>query len=78
MRCQQVCPENKGLLRYEQTAVSFDSEETVVLLNGEERGSGQVAARAREKFYKLELTEDVPIFVRNLKRMLKLRRIATY
>jgi epoxyqueuosine reductase len=40
MRCQQVCPENRGLLKYEEAAVSFDSEETGVFL-GETWGSSR-------------------------------------
>ncbi len=75
LRCQQVCPENRGLLRYEKASVSFDSEETRAFI-GEDGESGQVMERARAKFLKLELTEDIPIFARNFKRMLKLRRLA--
>lgn len=76
LRCQQVCPENRGLLRYEEAAVSFNLEETAAFL-GEAGGSGRVMDRARAKFLKLELTECFPVFVRNLKGMLKLRRIAS-
>lgn len=75
LRCQQVCPENRGLLRFEKAAVSFTPEETEAFL-GFNRRSSRVLKRAREKLLKLELTENYPVFARNLKRMLKLRRIA--
>jgi epoxyqueuosine reductase len=68
IRCQKVCPENKGLLHYEEAAVSFDSEETLTFL-GEEQESGQAMERAKAKFRKLGMTEDMPIFMRNFKRM---------
>jgi epoxyqueuosine reductase len=74
MRCQQVCPENRGLLKYEGAAVSFDSEETGVFL-GETRGSSRAKERVRAKFLKLGLTEDISIFRRNFERLLKIRRI---
>ncbi len=71
MRCQQVCPENKGLLRYEEAAVSFDAEETDAFL-GLDGVPARTMDRARAKFLKLELTEGFPVFARNLKRMFHL------
>jgi epoxyqueuosine reductase len=75
LRCQQVCPENKGLLRFEEAAVSFDAEETAAFL-----GVSEAPARARDKvrrkFLKLGLTEAFPVYTRNLERMLSYRRIA--
>jgi epoxyqueuosine reductase len=75
LRCQQVCPENRRLLRYEKAAVSFDLEETLTFLN-EAQAANLLRKRARSKLLKLELTEDFPIYARNLKRMFELRRIA--
>ncbi|MGB7296871.1 MAG: 4Fe-4S double cluster binding domain-containing protein [Candidatus Aminicenantales bacterium] len=74
LRCQQVCPENKGLLRHEKAAVSFDSDETAAFLglSGESR---RIVDRVQTKFHKLGLTEGIPVFARNLEFMLKLRRI---
>ncbi len=75
LRCQQVCPENKGLLRYEEAAVAFDEEETAVFL-GLDKGSGRAVERTRAKFQKLGLTEGFPVFARNLERLLYLWRYA--
>lgn len=75
LRCQQVCPENRRLLRYEKAAVSFDLEETLTFLD-EAHAANVLGERARSKLLKLELTEDFPIYARNLKRMFELRRIA--
>ncbi|MDH4272644.1 MAG: hypothetical protein OEW18_11800, partial [Candidatus Aminicenantes bacterium] len=74
LRCQQVCPENKGLLRYEEAAVSFDEEETAAFL-GMADGSEQALDQVRTKFLKLGLTEGFPVFARNLERWLRLWRI---
>jgi epoxyqueuosine reductase len=73
LRCQQVCPENRGLLRYEEAAVSFDAEETEAFLS-QSQGPEGISDRVKEKFLKLGLTEGLPVFSRNLERMLKLRR----
>jgi epoxyqueuosine reductase len=75
LKCQQVCPENKGLLRYERAGVSFSEEETRAFLgmaNGSEKNLDQV----RTKFLKLGLTEGFPVFARNLERLLHLWSIA--
>jgi epoxyqueuosine reductase len=72
LRCQQVCPENKGLLRYESAAVSFNAEETEAFLGLSEK-SDQALDQATAKFLKLGMTEGFPVFARNLARMLRLR-----
>lgn len=66
LRCQDVCPENKGLLRYARTAVSFTARETGYFLNlapGSERGIDV----AREKFRELGVSADVLLYARNLR-----------
>jgi len=71
LRCQDVCPENKGLLRYAKTAVSFTALETESFLNlapGSERGIDV----AREKFRDLGLSADVLLYARNLRHSEKL------
>lgn len=74
MRCQQVCPENKGLLRYEEAAVSFSPEETEVFLGiAGRRGRG--FNRVRAKYLKLGLTEGPPILSRNLRYMLEIQGV---
>jgi epoxyqueuosine reductase len=70
LRCQELCPENKGLLRSEVAAVSFDAEETAAFLGMTPPG-GPVFERAQAKFRTLGLTEGFPVFARNLKKILE-------
>ena len=70
LRCQELCPENKGLLRRERAAVSFDAEETEAFLGRKPAADGPAFARAQKKFKTLGLTEGLPVFRRNLKRLL--------
>jgi epoxyqueuosine reductase len=74
LRCQQVCPENKGFLRYEEAVVSFDEEETKAFL-GKAAESDAVVNRVRKKFGSLGLTESLSVFSRNLDQWLRLWRI---
>jgi epoxyqueuosine reductase len=74
LRCQQVCPENKGLLRYEKATASFDAEETEAFL-GKSGVTEGTNSRVRAKFQKLGLSEGFPVFARNLERLLNLWRI---
>jgi epoxyqueuosine reductase len=75
LRCQQVCPENKGLLRYEEAAVSFDAEETGAFL-GLAGVPAQTTDRTQAKLSKLGLTEGFPIFARNLQRLFQVWRFS--
>ena len=70
MKCQDVCPENKGRLHYVHASISFSSEETEAFLGR----SGVPSARkaAEVKFASLDLSGDQLIYVRNLNRMLGL------
>jgi len=72
LRCQELCPEDKGLLRYENAAVSFDAEETEAFLGIKPAADGPAFDRAQKKFQELGLTEGRPVFRRNLKRLLEL------
>lgn len=72
LRCQELCPEDKGLLRHENAAVSFDAEETKAFLGMKPTADGPAFERALAKFQELGTTEDFPVFRRNLKRLLKL------
>jgi epoxyqueuosine reductase len=76
LRCQQVCPENKGCLHYERASISFDAEETAAFL-GLAGAPAQTMDRARAKLSMLGLTEGFPVFARNLKRLFQIWRIAT-
>jgi epoxyqueuosine reductase len=70
LRCQELCPENKGLLRYENAAVSFDAEETEAFLGQKPAADGPALNLALAKFQQLGLTEGLAVFRRNLNRML--------
>ena len=70
LRCQELCPEDKGLLRHE-IAASFDAEETQAFLGIKPAADGPAFDRARKKFQELGLSEGFPVFRRNLKRLLK-------
>jgi epoxyqueuosine reductase len=72
LRCQELCPEDKGLLRYENAAVSFDAEETEAFLGMKPAADGPAFDRAQRKFRELGLTEGFPVFRRNLRRLLRL------
>ena len=66
LKCQMVCPVNKGRLKYENTGVSFSSEETHAILDSDlmnPKLSGTIEA----KFSTLGLSEIVDIFFRNLR-----------
>jgi epoxyqueuosine reductase len=71
LRCQELCPENKGQLRYENAAVSFDAKETEAFLGLEPAGSGPAFERARAKFQQLGLSEGLFVFRRNLSRLIR-------
>lgn len=73
LRCQQLCPENKGKLRREPAPVSFDEEETRAFLGLKPEAGGPAFDRALAKFKELGLTEGFPVFRRNLSRLLKKR-----
>jgi epoxyqueuosine reductase len=66
LRCQELCPENKGLLRYENAPVSFDAEETEAFLGKKPAADGPAFDRARAKFKQLGLSESLSLFRRNL------------
>ena len=72
LRCQELCPENKGLLRHEQAAVSFDAEETEAFLGTNPAADGRALERAQAKFEELGLTEGLLVFRRNLERLLRI------
>lgn len=75
LRCQELCPENKGLLRHENAAVSFDAEETKAFLGMTPAKGGRAFDRAQAKFQELGLTEGLPVFRRNLKRLLRIHGV---
>ncbi len=73
MKCQQVCPANKGLLRFEKTPVSFTPEETEAFLKVGEITDDGIRKSIFDAFGSLGLSEDVEVFRRNLRRMREVR-----
>jgi epoxyqueuosine reductase len=67
LKCQEVCPANKGLLRREHTGLVFDRRETEVMLSGLEECAAGLLADVRAKFLTLRTTEDIGLFARNLR-----------
>ena len=72
LRCQELCPENKGLLRHEKAAVSFDAGETEAFLGMKPAADGRAVDSVRAKFQELGLSESFLVFRRNLKQLLRL------
>jgi epoxyqueuosine reductase len=66
LRCQEVCPENKGRLKYESTGVEFSEEETGLFL-GLAEGSDRGLASIKAKLGVLGLSGDIRLYARNLK-----------
>lgn len=73
LRCQVVCPENKGVLRKEAAPVSFTSAETAAFLGDPEAAPEGLRRSIREKFEIMAMSEDIPIFRRNLIVLLRWR-----
>jgi epoxyqueuosine reductase len=71
LRCQELCPEDKGLLRQKCAPVAFDAEETEAFLGMKPAADGPAFDRALAKFRKLGLSEGLPVFRRNLLRLLE-------
>ncbi|MGB8957405.1 MAG: 4Fe-4S double cluster binding domain-containing protein [Candidatus Aminicenantales bacterium] len=71
LKCQEVCPANKGLLRREHTGLVFEGRETEAMLSGFEGYEASFLADLRAKFSTLRMTEDISLFARNLRRIVK-------
>jgi len=71
LKCQEACPANKGLLRREHTGLVFDGRETEAMLSGFEGCESSLLADVRAKFSMLHSTEDVVLFARNLRVIVK-------
>jgi epoxyqueuosine reductase len=74
--CQEICPVNKGKLKYVPAGVEFTAEETEALLDAGRSGdwnrseSGAVVS-ARAKFDSLGMSESAAVFGRNLALLLE-------
>jgi epoxyqueuosine reductase len=69
LKCQDVCPENKGRMRYEKAPVAFSAEETGALLEAAE-GSDYGLKKVQGKIQALGLSENPYVYARNLKRLI--------
>ncbi len=71
MRCQEVCPENKGLLKYEHTGIVVSRLETDVMLKDPHEIEDGSWKSIEDKFAALGVSEDVRLFARNIRRAAK-------
>lgn len=65
MICQKVCPANKDVARWTETAATFDSEETDLILNGV--SDERLTRKTLEKLNKLGMMEYYNVLGRNLR-----------
>jgi epoxyqueuosine reductase len=72
LKCQEVCPENKGRLKTERAGLFFSETETSDFLRVA-RGSKDLLSWARDTLRPLGLSGDVFIFARNLEKILALQ-----
>lgn len=64
MRCQNVCPENKGVLSWVEEREEFTEEETRLLLAGAPLDS--LPPSIAERLQRLDILDDLPVLARNL------------
>ncbi|MCJ7611373.1 MAG: 4Fe-4S binding protein [Candidatus Aminicenantes bacterium] len=67
LKCQEVCPDNKGLLKYERTGVVFSRPETEAMLQDPLEKEERIWKDIRDKFVPLGVSDDVRLFARNLR-----------
>ncbi len=65
MRCQEICPENRGWLAQAEELGEYSDEETALILSGAPYGN--LPAETAEKWGRLGMGEDYAILVRNLR-----------
>jgi len=73
MSCQERCPANAGLLRFERLPVAFSLEETRTVLAGPDRSDPDEWAVVRSKFTQAGLGHEEPCLSRNLKALVAAR-----
>lgn len=71
MKCQEICPANKGRLKYENTDVSFSSEETHAILDSGPKNL-ELLRTIEAKFASLGLSESADIFFRNFRNFMNI------
>ncbi len=70
LKCQQVCPVNKGHFRKELVPISFTTEETSAMIEEGDFQNERLAGSIQAKFDTLAVTEGLSVFRRNLRQML--------
>ncbi len=75
LKCQEVCPANRGLLERRPAAVSFTREETDALTGPDDIGPDPLLGAVTAKFASLALTEDVVVLRRNLRQLIEFQRL---
>lgn len=73
MKCQEVCPANKGRLKHENTDVSFSPEETQAILDSGPMNP-DLLRTAEIKFASLGLSESADIFFRNFRNIMNIQK----
>ena len=68
LRCQKVCPENRGVLEWIEDGEVFSEDETAEILEGVPRE--RLSASVREKLQRDTLMVDLEILPRNLTALL--------
>jgi len=66
MKCQVVCPVNKGRLKYKNTGVLFSSKETHAILDPHFMNP-KLSVTIETKFFALGLSESSDILLRNFR-----------
>lgn len=67
LACQEICPENKGLLRFEEVQQGFSQEETERILGGDPDETDPLWRRIEEKLAAIGLPGYGAILGRNLR-----------
>ncbi|MGD2185556.1 MAG: 4Fe-4S double cluster binding domain-containing protein [Desulfobacterales bacterium] len=73
MICQKVCPANKDVRKWTESAATFNPEETALILDG--ASDDQLPRGTLEKLKKLDMMEYYDVLGRNLKVLIKQQHI---
>jgi epoxyqueuosine reductase len=71
LRCQAVCPANRGMLRHYEDRVEFTERETMLFLH--QTAFVDLPATTAAKWHSLEINEDYRLLCRNLGKLLERR-----
>ncbi|UCE60120.1 MAG: hypothetical protein JSU63_22085 [Phycisphaerales bacterium] len=71
MRCQEVCPENAGLLRTESSGLAFSADETAAILRHDESTEAPANPSVVARLETVGLEDYAPMLGRNLRALVK-------